>query len=278
MYEYEQELEAMPELEWEYEGAHEALPEWEYEDEGEAELFFGRLAGLARRAAQSPALRRIGLSAARSALGGLGAAGSALGGAIGGSQGATLGRQLGAGMGNRLNGILPQQEFEDEFEYEYEDEWESEVNPIQKAYPGALMEHLGHAAYQAEHEAEAEAFIGALVPLAARLIPHAAPAIMRAAPGLVRGLAGAARTLRSNPTTRPLVRTLPTVMQRTATALAQQAAEGKPVTPQSAVRTLARQTAQIVSSPQQATQAYRRSRAMDQRYHQQQQAQQEMMY
>jgi hypothetical protein len=275
MYEYE--YETMPELAWEDAGQG----EWEDEYEDEAELFFSRLAGLARRAAQSPALRRIGLSAARSALGGLGAAGGALGSALGGQQGADLGRQLGAGLGSRLSGMLPQREFEfeDEFEYEGapEGHLEDEVNPIQRIYPGPLMEHLGHAAAQAENEAEAEAFIGALVPLAAQLIPRAAPALMGAAPGLVRGLAGAARSLRSSSTTRPLVRTLPTVMQRTAASLARQAATGKSVTPQSAVRTLAQQTARVISSPQQATQAYQRSRAMDQRFHQQQAAP-ELMY
>ena len=73
------------------------------------------------------------------------------------------------------------------------------------------MEHLGHAATESESEAEAEAFIGALIPLAARLIPRVAPSIMRAAPRLIQGATGIARTLRRSPTTRPLVRTLPTI-------------------------------------------------------------------
>ena len=85
--------------------------------------------------------------------------------------------------------------------------------------PDALMEHLGHAAAEAETEEEAEAFIGALVPLAARLLPRAASAVMRVAPNLIRGAAGAARALRSNPATRPLVRTLPTVVRQTTAAL-----------------------------------------------------------
>jgi hypothetical protein len=254
MYEYE--LEAAPAQEWENEWESEWELEGEWEGEFEEEAFFRRLAGLARRAAQSPALRRVGLTAARTALRGLGDVGGALAG--------PAGRQLGAGAGRALSGLLPAREYEGE--YEFEEEYE--VNPIRRIYPEALMEHMGHAAAEAESEAEAEAFIGALVPLAARLIPRAAPALMRAAPGLVRGLAGAARTLRRSPTTRPLVRTLPTVMRRTATSLARQAAQGRPVTPQTAVRTLARQTAQVVGTPQRAVQAYRRSCALDQRYHQ----------
>ncbi len=253
MYEYE--LEALPELEWEGEG------EWEWEGEAESEEFFRRIAGLARRAAASPALRQVGLRAARGALSGLGGVGAALGGALGGAQGGALGRSLGSTLGRHLSGRLPQREYEGEWEYEME------VNPIRRVYPDALMEHLGHAAAEAESEEEAEAFIGALVPLAARLLPRAASSVMRVAPNLIRGAAGAARALRRNPATRQLVRTLPTVVRQTTANLARQAAQGRPITPQGAVRTLARQTARVVGSPQRSTQAFRRSRALDRRFH-----------
>jgi hypothetical protein len=129
------------------------------------------------------------------------------------------------------------------------------------------MEHIGHAATETESEAEAEAFVGALVPLAARLIPRVAPAIMRAAPQLIRGVARVTRTLRRNPATRPLVRAVPTIMRRTTANLARRVARGQPVTPQVAVRALAGQTARVLSSPQQCVHAYRRSRALDRRYH-----------
>jgi hypothetical protein len=274
---HELELEASPEYEYEYEG------EWEgeYEGEYEAEEFFGRLAGLARRAIQSPALRRIGLSAARSALGGVGGAGAALGRAVGGQRGGALGRDLGATLGRHVSGWLPQREFEEEFELEgeYELEGESEfegelelegeyeINPQRRVYNEALMEHLGHAAAEAETEEEAEAFIGALVPVAARLVGRAAPAVMRAAPRLMRGVSGVARTLMRSPSTRPLVRTLPTIVRRTATNIARQASRGRTVTPRTAARTLARQTAQVLSSPRRSVQAYRRSRALDRGYH-----------
>jgi hypothetical protein len=152
-------------------------------------------------------------------------------------------------------------------EGEFEGEFEDELNPIRRVYPDALMEHLGHAAAAAESEAEAETFIGALIPLAARILPRVAPTIMRAAPRLIRGAANVARTLRRHPATRPLVRALPTVVRRTAANIAQQVAQGRPVTPQSAVRTLARQTARVLSSPQQCVQAYRRSRALDRQLH-----------
>jgi hypothetical protein len=245
-----------------------ALPEYEdeleFETEDESEEFFRSVARLARRASRHPGLRRVGLAAARSALGGLGDVGAAIGGPAG-SRGARIGGTAGAALGRTLADWLPQQELE--FETEFEAEFETEINPIRRAYPDALMEHLGHAAATAQSEAEAEAFIGALIPLAARVIPQAAPAIMRAVPQLVRGVAAATRTLRSSPATTPLVRAMPTVVRRTAQSLARQAATGRPVTPQQAVRTLAGQTARVVSNPQQCVAAYRRSRALDSQYH-----------
>jgi len=257
----------MSTLQYEYEAEFEGEGEWEeeaeWESEAESEEFFRRLAGLARRAASSPALRRVGLSAARSALSGLQGLGSQIGGAAGGARGSALGGDLGATLGRHLGNWLPQQEYE----YEYETAGTREVNPLRRIHPAALMEHLGHEAAETESEAEAEAFIGALIPLAARLIPRLAPAVMRAAPNLIRGVSRVARTLRSNPQTRPLVRALPGVVRRTTASLAQQAQQGRPVTPQTAVRTLARQTSRVLGSPQAAVQAYQKSKALDRRFH-----------
>jgi hypothetical protein len=234
-------------------GQYEAECECEYEQEadGESEAFFRRLAALGRRAAGTPALRRLGISAARSALGGLGA----LGGGAGGD--------LIRGLGGPLAGLLTESESEFEDEFESEDE----LSPIRRAYPAALMEHLGHAAAEAESEAEAEAFIGALIPLAAQLLPRVAPIIMRAAPGLIRGAAGVVRTLHRNPTTRPMIRAVPTVVRRTVADVARQSGQGRPVPPRAAVKALARQTAGVLGNPNASVQAWRRSRALDSRYH-----------
>ena len=133
--------------------------------------------------------------------------------------------------------------------------------------PDALMEHLGHAAAEAHNEAEAEALIGALIPLAARLLPQIAPVILRAAPGLIPGVAIVARNLRRSPVTRPLVRTIPTIVRRTAASISQQVRQGRAVSPRSAVRTLARHTAQVLGSPARTVAAWRRSRFLDRRHH-----------
>jgi hypothetical protein len=244
-YEFESEWEG----EYEYEG--------EYEGEFEGEEFFGRIANLARRAASNPMLRRVGLQAARAALGGLRGMGPA-----------------GGAAASILGGMLPQREYEGEYEYEgegefeYEGEYESFANPQRRLSREAmLMAHLGNSAAAAESEDEAEAFIGALIPLASRLIPRIAPAVMRAAPQLIRGMSNVAQRLRANPATRQLVRTLPQIARNTVGQMARQAAAGQPVTPQAAVRTLARQTARVIGSPQQAARAYQRNRALDRQYH-----------
>jgi hypothetical protein len=248
------ELEAMPEYEEELEFEYEA----EWEGELESEEFFRRLAALARQAAASPRLRRTARAAARAAAGGLGDVGAALGGPPG-SVGARIGGPAGAAIGRILADLVPEQELEWE--------GEAEANPIRRVYPDALMEHLGHRAAETESEAEAEALVGALVPLAARLAPRAAAAIARAAPQLVRGVVGVTRTLRANPATRPLVRTVPRIVRQTATSLGRQAARGQPVTPRRAATTLARQTTRTLASPSRCVAVYRQSRALDRTYH-----------
>jgi hypothetical protein len=253
MYEYE--LEALPEFEEEYEGEWEG--ELEEEFEGKNSCAPGR--GSGARCNRQP----YGVLAWQQAapVRGLGN-GGAIGGAIS-PGGAALGRDLGGVIGRHASGWLPQSEFEGEFEWELE----GELNPVRRVYPDALMEHLGHAAATVQSEAEAEAFLGALIPLAARLIPRVAPAVMRAAPGLIRGVSGVARTLRRSPVTRPLVRAIPTIARGTVANIAQQVAQGQPVTPQTAVRTLARQTARVLSNPQHCVRALQRSRALDRQYH-----------
>jgi hypothetical protein len=239
----EYELEALPEL-----GAGYGS-EAEFEGDRESEQFFGALANLARRgagwltASGSPQ-RQAALTLARQAI----------------NQGLPAARRWGGGQAaSWLSGLLPQQEYE----------WQSEleVSPIRKIYPDAMMEHLGHAAAETHSEAEAEALAGAMIPLAARIVPRAAPVLMRATPGLVCGVAGVVRNLRKDPATRPLVRVVPAIVRGTAASVAQKTASGVPVTPQAAVRALARQTLRVLGTPQQSAKAFRRSRALDRQFH-----------
>ena len=54
----------------------------------------------------------------------------------------------------------------------------------------------------------------------------------------------------------------------TVARLGRQIASGRPITPQGALRTLAQQTARTISNPRALAQTYRRSLALDRRYHQ----------
>src|SRR6201995_2659135 len=158
-------------------------------------------------------------------------------------------------------------EYEDEWEGEFEDESEAMANPLRRVYPDAMMEHLGHAAAEAETEAEAEAFVGALVPLAAGLARSAAPPVARATPHLVRGLSKVTHQLRGKPVTRPLGRTIPPIAARTTRSLARQVAHGRPITARRAIRTLAGQTAAVLRDPRTRHRVIRHARAMDRNYH-----------
>jgi hypothetical protein len=131
------------------------------------------------------------------------------------------------------------------------------------------MEHYGHAAAMAESEAEAEAFLFPLVPLAAKLLlPKVGKLVMRrVGPRLIRGVLRAGRQLRTDPRTRPLVRVLPSIVRQTVAQVGQTAQTGAPISPQLATNALARRTQTVLSDPQRAVAAYRRSRRLDRRYH-----------
>jgi hypothetical protein len=208
-------IEGELESEWE----DELESEWEDEDESEwedeDEAFLGALGGIAR----------------------------------------TVGSLLGEGEEEYEDEDEAEFEFEFEAEAEAEAEWEDEAegfaNPVSRIYRDAeLMAHLGTRAAETESEEEAEAFIGALVPIAARLIPRAASLVARNAPALIRGATRISRQLRRNPRTRRLVQAMPVILQRTAQSLADQAANGTDIDPSTALDTLGTITQNVLSGGQ----------------------------
>ena len=254
------------ENEMQFELQHEFEHESEHEQEAEHEAFFNHLAAMADRAGRSQGLRRIALAAARSAL---------------------------RASGRPYPVIEGEMELEGEGELEAAMELELYSTPTERAHCAAMMEHEGHAAAEAANEQEAAEHFLPLIPLAAKfiapkllgfaakkiggkflgkagsqLLRRAAPRILgRIAPRLTRGVANVARTLFRNPTTRPLLHAVPRIARGTMRTLVRRVARGQPVTPQFAVRALARQTARTLSSPRSLAQAYRRSLAWDRRYH-----------
>lgn len=164
---------------------------------------------------------------------------------------------------NALSTMLKESEFEADFEADWEADFEADYEADFEAdwetggklssADRALMNHLAIAASNSQSEAEAEAFIGALASLAAK----AAPVIAKVAPTLIRGAARVGRQLLSSPTTKRLVRTLPTIAEGTVKTLAQQAAKGRPIDSRTAVRALAKNTSEVLRSPRQAAAAMR---------------------
>lgn len=172
-------------------------------------------------------------------------------------------------------GPIADREFEFEFEIEAqatapgegESEVETFVNPLQRVYRDAeTMAHLAKRAGRTESEAEAEAFVGALVPLAAQLVPRAASILAANAPAMIRVASRIARNLRRDPGTRALVGALPVVLQRTAQSLADQAASGAVIDGRVVARTLGTMTQRVLAAPAR-TQSMRAVNVFDQRWH-----------
>lgn len=135
------------------------------------------------------------------------------------------------------------------------------------------MEYLAEAAAESESLAEADGFIGALVPLATSLLPSLLPmaksmlpqvlgAARKVVPQLIRGATRIGRRLLRSPSTKPLVRTLPTIVRNTVKSVARQAASGTPVTPAQAMKTLGTHARRVLRSPQRRRGAVRHCRRM----------------
>ena len=167
---------------------------------------------------------------------GLAAAGATVGAPAGGLLGGGLGTAGGYFAGSLASGLLK--------------------SFIPQTEAAMEMAQLSRLAEQAETEAEAEAFLGAMAPLASLTVPSAARALVGATPGLAAGVAAVGRRLRARPQTRPLIGALPGILQQTAVRLGQRLARGQAVTPQSAGRAFAGQMARVFANRRRTELAY----------------------
>lgn len=145
-------------------------------------------------------------------------------------------------------------------------ELDDRLSENQRNQADGLLESLGYAAARAETEAEAEAFVGAMVPLAAQVTPKAGGVMMRLSPSLIRSISLAARFLHRNPKTRTLLQSIPSILHHTGAQLQKQLARGQDITPQAAVDALASQTYRVLSNPKLTRQAVQHAHSMQQRY------------
>lgn len=178
-----------------------------------------------------------------------------------------------------VEGELELQELEGEGEFESE----HEISPVRKIYSDAMMEHLGHLAAEAETEQEAaEHFLpligmaaGKLLPMVARAampmvrkaLPRVVRAVSRVQPQLTRAIVRIARWLYRQPEMRPLLKALPSIARRTVHVLARQAAAGRVITAEDAIRVLSRQMRKVLGQRSQRLRALRQSGLMDRRLH-----------
>ncbi len=233
------------------EGEFEGLPEGEYE----GEQFFGKaLRGIVKSVAASvrraaPMLQKIASTVAPIVQ-------KVVGGPLAG-QIANIGNIAGkvGNIAGNLGSFLPagfSLEGEGELEFDFEAEGESEAE-FESVMAGPLTEQqalgelMAAAASQAVTDMEAEAQIGAATMIS--LSPRDRRALRSVLASLNRGSAILTKILRRHRITAPYVRTVPTIVARTAVALKKQAGAGHPITRQSAGRAMAAQTRRVLASP-----------------------------
>jgi hypothetical protein len=242
----------------EWEGSHEGAMEWE--GSTEADPFLPFLAPVAARAipaiarAAAPHARRL-LPVARRAMGAvvrsvLAPSGrSAVSMSGGGGAG---GRRTALRLVRRLYGLIQRgeaeaAEAEAAFFGSAEMEWEVGSHPA--AEDAALTEVLAAEAAHTASEAEAEALLGAALPVTIRIIAgrrslrRITPALVQANARLVRGLR------RSGPAGPQLLRTVPTIQRRTVASLKAMQRSGRPVRPTMVAPLMAAHAAKVLGTP-----------------------------
>jgi hypothetical protein len=251
-------------------GLHERESEFELEGET-GEQFFGKaFRGLMRR--MKPFLKQA-VSVATPLVA------TAIGGPLGGLVGKAAGSLLGEGEAamelqelGLHEGEFEMQELQEaglhemhetgmhELEGEMQELHEGELEMQEASYEAAneiaqheLTQHEAlaemmaqHAAFE-QHEAQAEAMVGAAV--VTTLSARDRRELRRILPHLVRGAAILTRILRRRRITRPAVRAVPTVVRRTVQVLKNQVAAGKPITRRTAARAAAIQVRRVIGNP-----------------------------
>jgi hypothetical protein len=248
----------------EWEGAHEGTHEWEgtqeWEGSTEADPFLPFLAPLAAKAlpviarAAAPYARKLLPIAAR-------AVGTAVRTVLAPSirsavsapaVGGASGRRTALRLVRQLHGLIQRgeaeaAEAEAAFFGSAEMEWEVGGNPT--AEDAALTEVLAAEAAHTASEAEAEALLGAALPITIRIIAgrrsmrRITPALVQANARLVRGLR------RSGPAGPQLLRTVPTIQRRTLGSLRAMQRSGRPVRSSMVAPLMAAHAAKVLGTP-----------------------------
>ncbi|MGA0594626.1 hypothetical protein [Enterovirga sp. CN4-39] len=201
--------------------------ETEYFGEAEGDEFLGSIWKAAKKAAKvvAPIAKKFAPQI-----------GTVIGGALGGPAGAAIGGKLGS--------VVRSLEAEDEGETE--DEMNATVRIPQT--DEQLAESMAVAA--SKSPANDALALGSAITIT--IASRAPLAVKTVTPVLAKASADVARRLvmTRDPRARALIRALPTIQRRTIATLTRKAQTGKPVTPRTAVRVMAKQANRTLSNPQ----------------------------
>jgi len=111
-----------------------------------------------------------------------------------------------------------------------------------------------------DFEDEADPFLPALLPFAAKALPIAAKVLPHALPFVKRGIRALGRFFRESEAEQAAV-AIPTIVARTATEIAKRTQAGKPVARKHVVAAMARQTAKTLGNKQTLAAAIKQNRA-----------------
>jgi hypothetical protein len=128
-------------------------------------------------------------------------------------------------------------------------EFEGELSAHETAHEAALTEVLAAEAAHTESESEAEALLGAALPITITIMGGRRP-LRRVQPTLARANARLVRSIRaSGPSGPQLLRAVPAIQRRTIASLKVAQRAGKPITPTMVARVMAGQAARVLSTP-----------------------------
>src|SRR5579884_481010 len=128
-------------------------------------------------------------------------------------------------------------------------EFETEVGAHEAAHHAALTEVLAAEASHTESESEAEALLGAALPISIRVMGGRV-ALRRVTPTLVRANVRLVLSLhRQGGPGRQLLRAVPSIQRRTVSTLKAMAQSGQPITPTIAAQVMTGQAARVLSTP-----------------------------
>jgi hypothetical protein len=242
---------ANPELtsEWELPETNPyANPEYEYEGDPE---FFKKLRGFVRKVA-APLAKRFAPTLART-----------LGGMIPGV-GAIAG-PLAASLTSQLLKEGEMEAVQMETAAFGSNEMEAEVANTEAAYEAALTEVLASQAAEATSQGEAEALLGATLPITITIM-GGRRSLRRVMPSLAKANSVLVQSLRQQGTAgKQLLRTVPSIQRQTVSTLKAAARAGQPINSATAVKAMAASTRRVLGNPQRVEQVVTRNAVLRQR-------------